>query len=243
MHTPGRLPSLPLLRAAGAAVLLAAAGAASLRAAAPEPDAALQASGAKHARQELAALKTLAPPLRAQLEPVLADHMIALETWHRAHDARIHALWEDFARARSAEDEAAADRALDEIDAVYAGFRPEHDRWLARLNALLAPAQVAAIEDQMTAHKVEVTYRAYQQIFPGLKPAENAFILRSLEAARNQAVDAQSMHEKSDFFKKYKIRIEAYLTAQGYDVRASYKAFGARLRAEMAAKKRKDSQP
>ena len=44
------------------------------------------------------------------------------------------------------------------------------------------------------------------------------------------------MTEKSAFFKKYKIQIEAYLTAQGYDVKQSYKDFVAKQKADMAKK-------
>ena len=44
------------------------------------------------------------------------------------------------------------------------------------------------------------------------------------------------MPEKSAFFKKYKIKIEAYLTAQGYDVKQSYKDFVAKQKAELADK-------
>ena len=45
------------------------------------------------------------------------------------------------------------------------------------------------------------------------------------------------MTEKSAFFKKYKTKIEAYLTAQGYDVKQSYRDFVAKQKAESTAKK------
>ena len=45
------------------------------------------------------------------------------------------------------------------------------------------------------------------------------------------------MNEKSAFFKKYKIRIEAYLNAHGFDVKQSYKDFVAKQKAEKDAKK------
>lgn len=44
------------------------------------------------------------------------------------------------------------------------------------------------------------------------------------------------MPEKSAFFTKYKIKIEAYLTAQGCDVKKSYQEFVAKQKAEAAAK-------
>jgi len=60
-------------------------------------------------------------------------------------------------------------------------------------------------------------------------------MIEMLKEAREEAMDAGSMQEKSAFFKKYKIKIEAYLTAQGYDVKQSYKDFVAKQKADMAA--------
>jgi polygalacturonase len=95
----------------------------------------------------------------------------------------------------------------------------------------------------LTANKVKVTFNAYGQIFHGLTADQNEFISKSLKAAREQAIDAESMAEKSAFFKKYKIQIEAYLTAQGYDVKKSYQEFVAKQKEEAAAKKKHSSTP
>ena len=62
------------------------------------------------------------------------------------------------------------------------------------------------------------------------------YIRRELTAARDDAVNALIMTEKSAFFKKHKIKIEAYLTEQGYDVKKSYEVFVAKQKAEMKAK-------
>jgi Protein of unknown function (DUF3826) len=41
------------------------------------------------------------------------------------------------------------------------------------------------------------------EIFHGLTGAQKAVILKNLKAAREEAIDAGSMTEKSAFFKKY----------------------------------------
>jgi hypothetical protein len=53
--------------------------------------------------------------------------------------------------------------------------------------------------------------------------------LKDLQAAREEAIDAGSMAEKSAFFKKYKIIIEEnYLTSQGYNPKQARKDFAAK---------------
>lgn len=84
---------------------------------------------------------------------------------------------------------------------------------------------------------MKITFHAYGEIFPGLTDAQNAFILKNLKQAREEAIDAGTMPEKSAFFKKYKIRIEAYLTAQGFDVKKAYQVFVAKQKSEIADKK------
>ena len=102
--------------------------------------------------------------------------------------------------------------------------------------------KVETVEDALTINKVKITYNAYQQIFPNLTAEQNAFILKNLKQAREDAINASAMTEKSAFFKEYKTKIEAYLTAQGYDVKQAYKDFGAKQKAAKAAKEKEAGQ-
>jgi hypothetical protein len=126
---------------------------------------------------------------------------------------------------------------LEKIDGVYASFKPEHEKFDQELATLLTPEQVETVKDAMTVGKVEFTFKGYRDIFPGLKDEDKAFILKNLKAAREEAIDAGSMNEKSAFFKKYKIKNEAYLNTHGFDVRESYRVFDAKVKAEKDAKK------
>ncbi len=191
----------------------------------------------KHFKPIQKALNLTDPAKEAKVQEIFAAHLKAFDAWHAQNDAQIKELWNEFNKARGKQNETDADAALAKIDAVYATFKPEHDKFLSALSFVLTPEQVTTVKDALTINKVKVTYDAYGEIFHGLTEEQKAFILKNLQAAREEAIDANAMTEKSAFFKKYKIKIEAYLTSQGYDVKQSYKDFVAKQKAEAAAKK------
>lgn len=196
-----------------------------------------QASSEKKVKPILAELKLSDPSKEAKAQTALMDFFAAHKAWHQQNDKRLKELWVEFNKARSAQDQAKADAVMGQIDGVYATFKPQHEKLVSALAGELSSEQIARVEDVLTVNKVKVTYDAYGQIFHGLTDEQKAFILKNLKQAREEAVDAGSMQEKSAFFKKYKIKIEAYLTAQGYDVKKSYQDFVSKQKAEMAAKK------
>jgi len=189
----------------------------------------------KHAKPILDALALTDADKEAKMRPMLAEHFKALNAWHEQNDAKIKALWTEFDKARSAKSDAGADAALEKIDGVYASFKPEHEKFDSELGTILTPEQIETVKDAMTINKVKITFNAYGEIFPGITAEHKAFILKNLKAAREEAIDAGSMPEKSAFFKKYKIKIEAYLTAHGFDVKESYRVFVAKQKAKKAA--------
>jgi len=192
----------------------------------------------KHIKPILTALKLEDAAKEATTHDILAAQFKALRAWHAANDAQIRELWDEFNRARSAQNVTNANAALAKIVGVYATFKPQHDKFISDLSAMLSPEQVQTVKDVLTVNKVKVTYDVYLQIFPGLTEAQKAVVLQNLKAAREEAIDCESMTEKSAFFKKYKIRIEDdYLTAQGYDPKQARKDFAARQKAESAAGK------
>ena len=195
-----------------------------------------QATFEKHTKPVLDALKLDDAAKAAKVHDLMIAQFALWKTWHDQNDAQINELWNKFNKARTALNQTNADSALAQIDAVYATFKPQHDALIAGLGTVLTPAQIETVEDALTINKVKITYHAYGEIFPGLTEAQNAFILKKLKAAREEAIDAGQMTEKSAFFKKYKIQIEAYLAAQGYDVKQSYKDFVAKQKAAMAKK-------
>jgi len=191
----------------------------------------------KHAKPIFDALQLTDAEKEAKLRPILAAHFKALNAWHEQNDAQIKALWADFDKERKALNETNWNAALEKIDSVYASFKPEHKKFANELSAILTPDQVETVKDAMTVGKVQFTFNGYHDIFPGLTDEHKAFILKNLKSAREEAIDAGSMTEKSAFFKKYKIKIEAYLNTHGFDVKESYRVFVAKQKAEKDAKK------
>ena len=218
----------------GAVIFTPALAPAQTNAAAPVISAAEreQATLEKHIKPILAALKLTDADKEAKAREVLAAQFQALNAWHAQNDAQIKSLWNEFNQARGKQDAMNADAALAKIDGVYASFKPQHEKFIAGLSSVLTPEQVETVKDVLTINKVKVTYDVYLQIFPALTEAQKAVVLKNLKAAREEAIDAAAMTEKSAFFKKYKIKIEDdYLTAQGYDPKQARKDFAANQKA------------
>lgn len=115
--------------------------------------------------------------------------------------------------------------------------KPLHEKFLAKLSADLTPQQIEIVKDQMTYHKVKVTYDAYCEIVPNLTEADKAEILDELKQAREEAIDGGNAGEKSAIFQKYKNRINAYLDTHGHDVAKAYRDWNAK----QAAANKEDS--
>ena len=88
----------------------------------------------------------------------------------------------------------------------------------ADLSAYLKPNEVVKVKDVMTFDVVRVTYTAYCDMIPTLTNEEKAQIMLWLIEARELAVDAESSNKKHETFKKYKGRINNYLSKRGYDI-------------------------
>jgi Spy/CpxP family protein refolding chaperone len=197
----------------------------------------------KHLKPVLAALNLNDADQTAKVRAILAAQFQALSTWHAQNDAQLKALWNEFNKARGKQDVTNADTALAKIDEIYATFKPQHDKFVSDLAAVLTPEQVETVKDVLTVNKVKVTYDVYLQIFPKLTDEQKAVVLQNLKDAREAAIDAEAMTEKSAFFKKYKIKIEDdYLTAQGYDPKQARKDFAAKQKTDAAAKPADDKE-
>jgi hypothetical protein len=192
----------------------------------------------KYNKAVLAALKLADPAKEAKVRDALATWFKALRAWHAEHDAQIKPLWKEFNSARSAQSATDANAAQAKIAGVYASFKPQHEKFMSDLAAVLTPEQIETVKDVLTVDKVKVTYDVYLQIFPKLTDAQQAVVLQNLKAAREEAIDCEAMTEKSAFFKKYKIKIEdEYLTAQGCNPQQARKDFAAKQKADAAGKK------
>jgi len=196
-----------------------------------------QATYEKHTKPIMNALMLDDADKADKVHDIMVAYFSDWKAWHAQNDAQLKELWVQYGKARNTRNQTNIDNAMSQIETVYATFKPRHEALIGQLSTVLAPAQIETVEDAITIKKVEITFRAYGEIFHGLTDEQKAFILKKLKAAREEAINAGSMVEISAFFKKYKDQIETYLTAQGYDVKQSYKDFGAEQKAEAAAKK------
>jgi hypothetical protein len=113
-------------------------------------------------------------------------------------------------------------------DAHNAGLQLDpavHQKFVAGLEANLDSNQVETVKNLLTANKVPITFRAYQEIITNLTAADDAKILAELDQAREESLDVKNVEDMNPIFKHYKEEIQNYLNSQGYNWDASYKAF------------------
>jgi hypothetical protein len=175
---------------------------------AKEAEAAYTRNIEKRVADILAVLDLNDPAKSAKAHDLLVAQYRALRDWHDANDARLK--------------QASPDHAAQ----IRASLKARHEKFLAGLSQVLTPTQVERVKDQMTYGKVKVTYDAYCEIVPNLTEVQKSRILELLKEAREEAMDAGSADEKSAVFKKYKGKINNYLSAEGHDVKHAYKDWG-----------------
>src|SRR2546430_4737368 len=115
-------------------------------------------------------------------------------------------------------------RGLREIDALAAQIRQSqgddaaktaarearqerHRMFLEALAREITPEQIETIKDKMVYNKVQVTFKAYNEIYGPLTAEQQAKVLDMLKQAREEAMDGGSSNEKDSVFKKYKGKI------------------------------------
>ena len=91
-----------------------------------------------------------------------------------------------------------------------------HNRFLAQLSAELACDQVEQVKDGLTYGVFNHTYNGYLAKLPDLKDDEKRTIRAFLIEARELAMDGGSADEKHEIFRKYKGKINNYLSAAGH---------------------------
>ena len=168
--------------------------------------------------EQLALIATLAPPPTAASDAALNKRVAGIVASLDLDDA---------AKEQQVSNVITADlRAV--RDAHNAGLQLDadvHQKFVAGLESNLSSNQIETVKNQLTANKVPITFKVYQQIIPNLKPEENAKILAELKQAREESLDVKNIEDMNPIFKKHKEEIQNYLGQQGYDWNAAYKKF------------------
>jgi hypothetical protein len=133
---------------------------------------------------------------RTRVEKLIADQYRTLRDIHAKRDA-----------ARGDEDFLTTAR-LEMFEA--------HNRFVAQLAAELPSDQVEKVKDGLTYGVLSHTYNAYLEKLPDLNEEQMRTIRAFLIEARELAMDGGSADEKHEIFRKYKGKINNYLSAAGY---------------------------
>jgi hypothetical protein len=191
------------------------------------------------AAEVLAALGMTNTAAESRVRDALLAQYRALRTWHDANDAAVKEL----RKAAASTNQVLAAAARQKAAGMDASLKSLHDDFVRRLSAELTPEQVETVKDKMTYNKVRVTYDAYCDMLPSLTADQKARILGMLKEAREDAMDAGSAEEKSAVFKKYKGRINIYLSSQGYDMGKAAKDWAQRLKEKRPARPSEPAAP
>jgi uncharacterized protein DUF3826 len=153
------------------------------------------------------------------IERIIAEQYRGLRNIHDSRDAKIESLSKDLP-----DDDEGIDRAVKQVQqlAQIEQF-VLHRRFIARLTAELSPVQVTIVKDGMTYGVVPTTYSRYLQLLPNLQEAERKTVMALLIEAREYAMDGGSSKEKHGWFRKYKGKINNYLSSVGYDLNEAEK--------------------
>ena len=110
-----------------------------------------------------------------------------------------------------------------------------HYAFLAKLAVELTPSQVDQVKDGLTFNVVPITFDRYQKLLPTLSDEQKRHVHSVLIEAREHAMDAGSSEAKHAVFGKYKGRINNYLSAAGFDLKAAERSLQERERAQKAS--------
>ncbi len=139
-----------------------------------------------------------------RVKNVITDQYRTLRDLHAARDTQVAAAKESQAAIESAQQQSKL--------AVFEA----HNRFLSRLSVELACDQVEQVKDGLTYGVVPRTYEAYLAQLPNLNDEQKRTIRAFLIEARELAMDGGSADEKHGVFRKYKGKINNYLSAAGY---------------------------
>jgi hypothetical protein len=154
-----------------------------------------------------------------RVRELIAAHYRGLRDIHDARNAKI-----DEAKQSPAADRTVAD-AWTKVAQDQANLKLNdlHRRFVARLSVELLPEQIENVKDGLTYGVVQVTYKRYLELLPDLNEEQKREILANLLEAREHAMGGGSSGEKHAIFGKYKGRINNYISAQGFDLKAAEK--------------------
>jgi hypothetical protein len=105
-----------------------------------------------------------------------------------------------------------------------------------KLAGELTPEQIEKVKNGLTYNVLPITYGVYQEMLPNLTTEQKQQILAWLTEARDLAITAGSSDKKHECFRKYKGRINNYLSKQGIDMKKAQQDLAERKKQPAAGK-------
>lgn len=169
---------------------------------------------------------------KASVTSLIASQYRTLNGVYTIRDQKLKAAKESITdkQTLATETKAIEDAAAPEIEAA-------HDQFIKNLSAHLSEEQITKIKDGLTYNVLPITYKAFGDMIPSLKPAERDRIMAWLVEAREYAMSAESADKKHWWFGKYKGKINNYLAAQGYDLQKERRGWEERQKTAAAQKR------
>ena len=172
-----------------------------------------------------------------QVRNLITDQYRSLSTLHDIRDAQIEAV-----KSQAGDNPDAAKLATKALEDMAQSLQKQlHTQYLLKLYALLTPKQIDQVKDGMTYGVRQVTYNQYLVMLPDLAEEQKAKIMALLIEARENAMDGGSSQEKHQWFRKYKGKINNYLSKAGYDLKKAEQDLKQRQKAA-STEKRQQSQ-
>ena len=172
-----------------------------------------------------------------QVRNLITDQYRSLSTLHDTRDAQIEAV-----KSQADGNKEGADLATQALENMAQSLQKQlHTQYLLKLYALLTPKQIDQVKDGMTYGVRQVTYNQYLVMLPDLAEEQKAKIMALLIEARENAMDGGSSQEKHQWFRKYKGKINNYLSKAGYDLKKAEQDLKQRQKAA-STEKRQQSQ-
>jgi hypothetical protein len=104
-------------------------------------------------------------------------------------------------------------------------------RFLANLAKELNNKQINGVKEGMTLGALSHNYRGFTEMIPSLSDEEKSYIYNELLKARDEAMTMGSSEDKLNVFRKYKGRINNWLSAErGYDLKKEGEAWRERIK-------------
>lgn len=166
------------------------------------------------------------PELKGEIRNFIVDHYRFINDTDESRDKDIAVLREQFADNKEIRDLKIDVRKYQHMEQI----KINHHGFIAKLKARLSEEQIDQVKDGLTMGVLPLTYQAHLDMIPSLKEEEKVQIMTWLIEARENAISAGSSKEKHGWFGKYKGRINNYLSARGYDLKAERAAWQERIK-------------